>query len=171
VFADTELATRFRERFQLGVVPLMNPDGVAGGFWRHNVGDTDLNRDWGPFEQPETRAVIGWVEAQEAAGRQLQLMIDFHSTWEDLFYTPPKSEDPPDFITEWLDASRARLPDFAFRHVPSSNLEQANSKNYFYRSRGIPAVTYEVGDGTDRDAIRAAAVVFAEELMRLMLDT
>ena len=170
VFADTELALRFRDRFKLGVVPLMNPDGVAKGHWRHNVGDVDLNRDWGIFEQPETRAVIGWVEAQEAAGRELVLMIDFHSTWEDLFYTPPKQDDPPDFITLWLDASRARLPDFPFKHVPSENLEQANSKNYFYRSRGIPAVTYEVGDETDRDAIRRAAMVFAEELMRLMLE-
>jgi len=169
VFADTDLALRFRDRFKLGVVPLMNPDGVAKGHWRHNVGDVDLNRDWGPFEQPETRAVIGWVESQEAAGRELRLMIDFHSTWEDLFYTPPKTDDPPDFVTRWLDASRARLPDFPFKHVPSENLEQANSKNYFYRSRGIPAVTYEVGDETGREAIRAAAVVFAEELMRLML--
>lgn len=169
VFADTELARRFRDRFKLGVVPLMNPDGVARGHWRHNVGDKDLNRDWGPFEQPETQAVIGWVEEQEAAGRQLRVMIDFHSTWEDLFYTPPKQEDPPDFVTLWLDAARARLPDFPFRHVPSTNLEQPNSKNYFIASRGIPAVTYEVGDGTDRDAIRAAAVVFAEEMMRSML--
>ena len=169
VFADTELASRFRERFKLGVVPLMNPDGVANGHWRHNVGDTDLNRDWGPFKQPETRAVIGWVEAQETAGRKLRLMIDFHSTWEDLFYTPPREENPPDFVTLWLDAARARLPDFPFRHVPSTNLEQPNSKNYFIASRGIPAVTYEVGDGTDRDAIRAAAVVFAEEMMRSML--
>ncbi|MEJ2401574.1 MAG: M14-type cytosolic carboxypeptidase [Xanthomonadales bacterium] len=170
VFADTELALRFRDRFKLGVVPLMNPDGVARGHWRHSVGDVDLNRDWGPFEQPETQAVIGWVEAQEAAGRELRLMIDFHSTWEDLFYTPPKQDDPPDLVTRWLDAARARLPDFPFRHVPSTNLEQANSKNYFYRSRGIPAVTYEVGDETDRAQIRAAAVVFAEELMRIMLE-
>jgi predicted deacylase len=170
VFADTTLAQRFRDRFKLGVVPLMNPDGVARGHWRHNVGDVDLNRDWGPFEQPETQAVIGWVETQEAAGRELRLMIDFHSTWEDLFYTPPKQDDPPDLVTRWLDASRARLPDFPFKHVPSKNLEQANSKNYFYRSRGIPAVTYEVGDETDRAQIRAAAVVFAEEMMRLMLE-
>jgi predicted deacylase len=170
VFADTALSQRFRDRFKLGVVPLMNPDGVAKGHWRHNVGDVDLNRDWGIFEQPETRAVIGWVEAQESAGRELVLMIDFHSTWEDLFYTPPQQDDPPDFITRWLNASRERLPGFPFKHVPSENLEQANSKNYFYRSRGIPAVTYEVGDETDRAQIRAAAVVFAEEMMRLMLE-
>ena len=52
VFADTTLAQRFRDRFKLGVVPLMNPDGVARGHWRHNVGDVDLiytgNPDLGP---------------------------------------------------------------------------------------------------------------------------
>ena len=169
VFADTELARQFRERFKLGVVPLMNPDGVANGHWRHNDGGKDLNRDWGPFGHPETRAVIGWVEAQEAQGRELKLMIDFPSTWEDLFYTPPASDDPPDFITLWLNAARARMPDFPFKHVPSTNLEQPNSKNYFYGSRGIPAVTYEVGDETDREAIRSAAVVFAEEMMSALL--
>ena len=170
VLADTELATRFRERFQLGIVPLMNPDGVAGGHWRHNAGGKDMNRDWGPFEQPETRAVMRWVEARESTGNKLRLVVDFHSTFEDLFYTPPIETDPLDFSSLWLTSARLRLDDFPFRHVPSTDLEQANSKNYFYRSRGIPAVTYEAGDATDRAALRRAAVVFAEEMMQTLLD-
>jgi hypothetical protein len=40
-----------------------------------------------------------------------------------------------------------------------------------YRRYGVPSGTYEVGDETDRDAARAAAVIFAEELMTLMLET
>lgn len=170
VLADTELATRFRDRFQLGIVPLMNPDGVAGGHWRHNAGGKDMNRDWGPFEQPEPRALMRWVESQEAAGRQLRLLVDFHSTFEDLFYTPPVETNPPDFSSEWLAAARLRLDDFPFKHVPPKDMEQANSKNFFYSSRGIPAVTYESGDETDREALRQAAVVFAEEMMKTLLD-
>ena len=170
VLGDSDLATRFRERFKLGIVPLLNPDGVAGGHWRHNDGGQDLNRDWGPFTQPETRAVMAWVEQQEAAGREIVLALDFHSTWEDLFYTQPISTDPTDFASAWLTAARDRLPDFAFRHVPSTDMKQPNSKNYFYNSRGIPAITYEVGDETDREQIRSAAVVFAEEMMREMLE-
>lgn len=170
VLGDSELAQRFRARYKLGIVPLLNPDGVAAGHWRHNQGGTDLNRDWGPFTQPETRAVMAWVEAQEAAGRTMALQLDFHSTWEDLFYTQPISIDPPDFASLWLDAARERLPGFAFRHVPSTDMKQANSKNYFHKTRGIPAITYEVGDETDREQARAAAVVFAEEMMRLMLE-
>jgi len=171
VFSDTELAKRFRERFKLGVVPFLNPDGVANGHWRHNVGETDLNRDWGAFAQPETQAVMQWVEQQEADGLELKLVLDFHSTWEDLFYTQPAVEEPKDYASTWLDASRERNPDFPFRHVQSTDFIQPNSKNYFYNSRGIPAITYEVGDETDRELIREAAIVFAEEMMRTMLET
>jgi len=169
VFSNSELALRFRERFKLGVVPLMNPDGLANGHWRHSAGDKDMNRDWGPFDLPETQAVMRWIEDLEESGHELKLVMDFHSTWEDLFYTPPIVEEPLDFSSAWLAASRERLPGFPFKHVPSTNLKQPNAKNYFYRSRGIPAVTYECGDETDREAIRDAAVVFAEELMREML--
>ncbi|MBT8057683.1 MAG: succinylglutamate desuccinylase/aspartoacylase family protein [Gammaproteobacteria bacterium] len=171
VVGDSDLAERFRERYKLGMVPLLNPDGVAAGYWRHNEDGTDLNRDWGPFTQPETRAVLQWVESQESAGRSLALLLDFHSTWEDLFYTQPRSNDPPDFATRWLNAARDRLPDFPFRHVPSTDMKQANSKNYFYSTRGVPSITYEVGDETDREALRAAAVVFAEEMMKTLLAT
>jgi len=171
VFSDSELARRFRERFKLGIVPLLNPDGVAAGHWRHNVNGVDVNRDWGPFTQPETQAVMGWVAQQEAAGRRLSLMLDFHSTREDLFYTQPVRHDPPDFASSWLAASAGRLPDFSFKHDAGPVSEQPNAKNYFYTSRGIPAITYEVGDETDRESIRGAAVVFAEEMMRTLLAT
>ena len=50
---------------------------------------------------------------------------------------------------------------------PTTNAVVA--KNYIYTRYGIPSVTFEVGDETDRNATRAAAVVFAEELMKLML--
>lgn len=171
VLADTPLARQFRARFKLAIVPLMNPDGVAGGHWRHNVGGVDVNRDWGPFTQPESTAVIGWVEQQEATGRKLQLMLDFHSTFEDLFYTQPVTTDPLDFASLWLGASAGRLPGFPFKHEANPVSEQANSKNYFYKSRGIPAVTYESGDNTSRQQLEDSAVVFAEEMMRVMLES
>ncbi len=169
VLADSDLAREFRGRFKLAIVPMMNPDGVAAGHWRHNVNGVDVNRDWGPFTQPESQSVIRWVESQEAAGRTLRLMLDFHSTFEDLFYTQPVSTDPPDFASLWLGAARARLPDFPFKHEANPVSEQANAKNYFYTSRGIPAITYESGDETDRNLLRETAVVFAEEMMKIML--
>ncbi|MDT8281110.1 MAG: M14 family zinc carboxypeptidase, partial [Erythrobacter sp.] len=70
---------------QFLIVPLINPDGTAHGHWRANRGSTDLNRDWGDFAQPETRAVKAWLDALPAHVRPV-LMIDFHSTTRNLFY-------------------------------------------------------------------------------------
>ncbi len=169
ILGDTDLARRFRDRYKLAIVPLMNPDGVAAGHWRHNVNGVDVNRDWGPFTQPETNAVRRWLENAEAGGMELRLLLDFHSTFEDLFYTQPVSENPLDFASRWLGASAVRLPDFPFKHEANPVSEQPNAKNYFYTSRGIPAITYESGDETSRGQIESAAVVFAEEMMREML--
>jgi hypothetical protein len=81
------------------------------------------------------------------------------------------TENPVDFASLWLGAAAERLPDFPFKHDARPPSEQANSKNYFFKSRGIPSVTYESGDETDRGELEAAAVVFAEEMMRVMLAT
>ena len=171
VLGESDLARKFRQRFKLGIVPLVNPDGVAAGHWRHNVNGVDLNRDWGPFTQPESSSVIQWVQQQESSGRKLRLMIDFHSTFEDLFYTQPVSTDPPDFASIWLAASAERMPDFQFKHQANPVSEQPNSKNYFHKSRGIPTVTYESGDETDKTSLEKSAVIFAEEMMRALLET
>ncbi|HEY5643461.1 MAG TPA: hypothetical protein VIS31_11360 [Woeseiaceae bacterium] len=49
--------------------------------------------------------------------------------------------------------------------------EPANGKNHMYKRHGIPSMTYEVGDETSRADASAAARVFAEEFMRLLLET
>ena len=38
LLGGSPLAREFRERFRVNVVPLMNPDGVDLGHWRHNTG-------------------------------------------------------------------------------------------------------------------------------------
>ena len=171
VLGDSDLAQRFRERFRIVIVPLMNPDGVIGGNWRHGFGEKDLNRDWGPFTQPETRLVGDLLDAIDARGQRVRAFIDFHSTDRNLLYTQDDSAptDPPGFTPEWLANAAARLPDYAFTNEAGPVSEQANSKNYMYKRYGIPAVTFEVGDETDRTLTRAAAIVFAEEFMRLLL--
>lgn len=175
LLADSELASRFRETFQLIAVPLLNPDGVAAGHWRHNAGKTDLNRDWGPFKQPETRTVRTLLAGLEERGVALRLMLDFHATRlteTHLFYTQrPEDGDGSAhaFAAGWLDRVRQRLPDLQFDHRPSKS-ESANAKNYFYDRYGIPSITYETGDETDPDWIEAAAPVFAEAMMRELLD-
>ena len=170
VFGDSDLAQQFRARFRVIAIPLLNPDGVVGGNWRHNLGGVDLNRDWGPFTQPETKLVAELLEDLDASDSKIRIFIDFHSTEENVFYALPDVTHPPDFIATWLEAARARTPDYPFELTQGPATSMAIGKNYIYERYGIPAVTFEVGDETDRNVTRAAAKVFAEELMQLMLD-
>lgn len=173
LLADTELATRFRERFQIIVIPLLNPDGVIAGNWRHNLGSTDLNRDWGIFEQPETALVAGLLDQLDAAGNRIRVFLDFHSTDRNVFYTQDASvpTEPPEFFEAWFAKVTPRLSDYAFTNDAGPGKRASVAKNYMYRRYGIPSATYEVGDETDRTATIRAAVAFAEELMNLMLET
>ena len=172
LFDDSDLAADFRQRFRIIAVPLMNPDGVIGGNWRHNFGGVDLNRDWGPFTQPETRLIANLLDDLDNNGSRLRLFIDFHSTNRNLFYTQDDSSptNPPGFARTWLGNSAPRLQDYPFTNEARPTSDTANGKNYMYKRYGIPSMTYEVGDETDRDAARAAAHVFAEEMMQLMLN-
>lgn len=173
LLGDTDLASRFRDQVAIIAIPLLNPDGVTGGHWRHNLGSKDLNRDWGEWEQPETSAVGDLLDALDAAGKRVLVFLDFHSTDRNLFYTQDDTDPtvPPDFFAAWFTRVTPRLVDYPFTHEAGPRKRPAVAKNYMYTRYGIPAATYEVGDETDRDATRDAAVVFAEELMKLMLET
>ena len=173
LLADTELATRFRDRFQIIAIPLLNPDGVIGGNWRHNLGSTDLNRDWGIFEQPETALVAGLLDELDAAGNRIRVFLDFHSTDRNVFYTQDATvpTEPPQFLEAWFERVTPRLDGYAFTNDAGPGKRASVAKNYMYQRYGIPAATYEVGDETDRTDASRAAVVFAEELMTLMLET
>jgi predicted deacylase len=175
VLGDSELATHFRERYALLIVPLMNPDGVVNGHARHNAGETDLNRDWGPFTQPETAGFASVLDELDAAGLRPKLMLDFHATRMTptmIFYTqiPEDDTDPPLFATHWLDRVDARIDDYEFTPAPRRVGTQPNAKNYFFRRYGIPSITYEIGDEADREAIHRYTPVFAEEMMKVMLE-
>jgi len=174
VLGESGLAREFRDRFTLLIVPLMNPDGVANGHWRHNAGGTDLNRDWGPFKQPETQAIAKLMAGLDKLGLQPRLMLDFHATkFTDsiLFYTQTEEDvtNPARFASNWLTSVAERIPDYRFKHDPRPISEQPNTKGYFYVRYGIPSFTYEIGDEADREQLHAVTPVFAEEMMRVLL--
>ncbi len=172
IFEDSQLAREFRARFMLVLVPLINPDGVDAGHWRHNLGGRDLNRDWGPFTQPETQSIKRLVDELDEAGIRPKLMLDFHSTQRSRFYTqmPEDFDEEIDFARDWLERSRAHTPGFDFLYDPRKPSGQGNTKNYFYGKYHIPAITYEIGDEVDRGRIRETSPFFAEEMMRVMLE-
>ena len=76
----SEASSAFRRDWGIYVVPLMNPDGVDEGHWRHNQGGIDLNRDWQDFNQPETQAVRNFLSPDCRDRRPFYFGIDFHST-------------------------------------------------------------------------------------------
>ena len=118
-----------------------------------------------------TRAIKSLLDRLDRQGAQIRVFADIHSTDRNLFYTQDDDHPtvPPQFVPIWLNRSVARLSNYDFTNEERTVGEQANSKNYMYRRYGIPAVTYEVGDETDRQAVIESAEVFAEELMSLML--
>lgn len=174
VLGDSDLAKRFREHFNVLIVPMMNPDGVTAGNWRFSNGLMDLNRDWGPFSQPETQAVKRAFERFARGEDRIAFFLDFHSTQRNLLYTQADSEptSPPFFARDWVRAVDNRLDDnvYAFTREARHNSGKPISKNYMYEQYGISSITYEVGDETDRDAIDISARVFAQEMMRLLLE-
>jgi predicted deacylase len=171
LLGNSGLAPDFRQNYRIIAIPLLNPDGVANGNWRHNLGGVDLNRDWGVFTQPETKLVADLLDELDASGCRIRLFIDFHSTKRNLFYTQDSSSitEPPDFTRTWLKNSATRLRNYPFTNEERSGPDANRGKNYMYQRYGVPSVTYEVGDETNREVAREAAKVFAEEMMKLML--
>jgi len=171
IVGDSDLARSFRKEFHVLLVPLLNPDGVDHGHWRHNMNGVDLNRDWIKFAQPETRAVRDQVLALRDKGRVF-LHLDFHSTHSDVFYTQPDSasSSPEGFTKQWLTALQARFPDYNVKRSSSVAPTSSTSHNWAYRTLGIPAITYEIGDNTDRALLQRIAAGAAQEMMKLLLE-
>lgn len=173
LLADDPLARAYRARFETIVIPLLNPDGVVNGHWRHNAGGVDLNRDWGPFTQPETRLVAMLLEEIAAdPDRRLRLLLDYHATRFDTIYTLTDTQvtDPPEFTDRWIDAYQKRLPGYSVRTDPGHNPGLPTSKTFGYARYAIPTATYEIGDETDRSLIVRLGSASTEAMMETMLE-
>lgn len=176
IFAGDATATAFREKIGIVMIPMLNPDGVAGGNWRFESSGKDMNRDWGPFEKPEPRLVRDEIEERRAAGKRLLLGLDFHSTREDVLYTQPDDDSEFGwFAKAWHDAINARLqaetPGAApVVRDPGHNPGYPNFKTWINITYGVPAITVEFGDETDPERLRFLGRAAAEEAMRLFTE-
>jgi len=174
LLSDDPLAKRYRARFETIVVPMLNPDGVVRGHWRHDTGSTDLNRDWGPFKQPETKlmdALLKEIAADSA--RKLRFFSDFHSTQKDVFYSIPDEHptNPALFTQKWLFRLQERMPGYNVNRDQNHNATSTVSKAYVYETYGVPAVTFEIGDETDRKLIARIGKQAALAMMETLLAT
>ncbi len=173
MLGDSPLAQEFQSRFRIHVVPLMNPDGVDLGHWRHNTGGVDLNRDWVAFHQPETRAVRDeMARVLEPDGSELWFFADFHSTNRDVFYTLDRALEtrPEGVLDPWIDHIRTSLPDYGLEDDPSDGGYGVVSRDWAWREYQAPGMVYEVGDNTPRALIREVAETAARGTMEILLE-
>ena len=172
ILNDSELSSRFLNKFRVLAFPIMNPDGVDLGHWRHNSGGVDLNRDWGDYNQPEIKQVVSYInKALKKNEAKLTLGLDFHSTWYDVFYTNTDRENTnyPNFENKWFKALEENIPNYKVNEA-SANSNKPTSKGWFLNGQNAVAITFEIGDDTPREFIELKGKVSAEEMMKILIN-
>ncbi len=162
---DDAAAAAFRARHRIILAPMPNPDGVDGGYWRLNAGGMDLNRDWGTFAQPETKALSDWIKAQ-AGTRQVVAMMDFHSTDRTVIYAPPLASPSPTigFLTalkQKFDTTLTSPPEWSYSH----NASGGTSKGWALEQLKAPGITVELWDEIPLADARAIGGAAADALV------
>ncbi|PIR19850.1 MAG: hypothetical protein COV45_09365 [Deltaproteobacteria bacterium CG11_big_fil_rev_8_21_14_0_20_47_16] len=175
------LSKQFLAKYNVIVIPNVNPDGVDQGHWRHNgigpctdnnndgacdsgKGGIDLNRDWQSSNEPETRAVKQAIEVHSKKG--IAFFIDFHSTYKDVMYLIEVNEDASgkaaldSRVLDWMEKLSAREKDYQIKLIPlsrSNPIVPKTSEGWIDKTFNAPAVTYEVGDSTPREKLTRLA--------------
>jgi len=173
LLANNDLAHKFREKYNLLIIPNINPDGVFMGNWRHNANGLDLNRDWINFSQIETQLIHNYLQSFVEQGQKIKFAIDFHSTQHDVFYTMPVDYgvQEPYFVKHWLGRLDKAMPNFDVLLQPGNTPNNGVSKQYFADNYNVHAITYEMGDETNRENIKIIATNASTLLMKTMLSS
>ena len=165
----------FLGKYQVLIYPLLNPDGVDLGHWRHTAGGIDSNRDWAYYRQPEAYTIANDVVAFRKEHRsKVVLGMDFHSTWADVYYTHNDEVKPktalPGFKDAWLAGIEREIGGDFKINEEAEPIGKPTTMSWFRTQFGAEGITYEIGDGTDREFVnrkgRVSAGVMVEELLR-----
>ena len=74
-------------------------------------------------------------------------------------------------ISTWLSNLQSKLPDYYVNIIDTlSQPTSPTSDRWIQRTFNAPALTYEVGDETDRELIKKVAATAAEELMKILIE-
>ncbi|MEL6250827.1 MAG: M14 family metallopeptidase [Bacteroidota bacterium] len=161
----------FLTKYRVLVYPMMNPDGVDLGHYRHNTGGIDMNRDWAFYHQPEVRQVVEHMVSQTGEYKnKVVLGLDFHSTYHDVYYTNDESLRSwiPGFTKDWLSRVEKELGLEDINEQPSG-LGAPVSKGWFYQQFRAEGITYEIGDDTPRDFIQRKGEISARAMMEVLM--
>ena len=173
ILKENKLSSNFLDNYRILAFPLMNPDGVDLGHWRHNAGGVDTNRDWSFYHQPEIKTTVDYItKVLNKNNSKLQLGLDFHSTYYDVFYTNTerKLTALPEFLPKWFSSLEERIPEYKVNEKPS-NSKQPTSKGWFLYAHKAVGVTYEIGDDTPRDRIKLIGKESAQAMMRILINS
>lgn len=171
LLADNELTRRFFERYRVLTFPIVNPDGVDMGHWRHNAGGVDTNRDWSRYRQPEIKNVVSYISKKIKKDKsRIALGLDFHSTWHDVFYTNDEraSTTLPTFIDDWFAALEDRVDGYEVNEA-ANNSRSPVSKGWMLYGHGATGITYEIGDDTPIERIEVIGKESATAMMEILL--
>ena len=172
ILEENNLSKQFLEKYRILVFPIVNPDGVDLGHWRHNAHGIDTNRDWSNYLQPEIKALTKYiVKTTKKDKTTVVLAIDFHSTQEDMYYTSDTRNITahPDFIENWFAKVEKGLAKYHYKPFQErANSVKPVSKGWFLKYFKANAMTYEIGDETPRDFIKEKARVAAIAMMQLL---
>ena len=172
ILDESEQSQQFLNKYRILAFPIMNPDGVDLGHWRHNHGGVDLNRDWSLYNQPEIRQVVQYInKVLKKDKSKLILGLDFHSTWYDVFYTNKTKGNTtlPNFIENWFLSLEKNIPNYKVNEQ-SANSSKPTSKGWFLYGHNAVGITYEIGDKTSKDSIKLFGKVSAEQMMNILLN-
>lgn len=172
IINDSELSNRFLNKYRVLAFPIMNPDGVDLGHWRHNAGGVDLNRDWSKYNQPEIKNAVKYItKTIRKSKSKIILGLDFHSTWYDVFYTNKDRENTmlPNFIDKWFSSLEENIPNYKVNEQ-AGNSKKPVSKGWFLNGHNAVGITYEIGDKTVKKDIELMGKVSAEQMMNILLN-
>lgn len=170
ILKENKLTDEFLNKYRVLAFPIVNPDGVDLGHWRHNAGGVDTNRDWSQYRQPEIKQIVKFITQQSKKDQgKIVLGLDFHSTYEDVFYTNKirKTTTFPNFIEDWFKGLEANIPNYKVNEKPGNSTKPV-SKGWFLYGQNAVGITYEIGDATPREKIKVVGKVTAEEMMKIL---
>jgi flagellar biogenesis protein FliO len=171
ILSDSDLAKEFLNRYHVLAFPLLNPDGVDLGNWRHNSNGVDTNRDWSEYHQPEIEKTVKYIQKTlKKNNSRIVLGLDFHSTWHDVFYTNKSRTETtlPNFIEDWFAGLEANIPNYKVNEA-AGNSDKPVSKGWFLYGYNAVGITYEIGDKTPKNEIQLIGETSAEQMMKILL--
>ena len=170
ILSESNLSVEFLKKYHVLAFPIMNPDGVDLGHWRHNSGGVDTNRDWSVYNQPEIKQAIKYLtKVLKKNKSKIVLGIDFHSTYNDVFYTNSirKTTALPNFIEDWFSGIEANIPNYKVNEAPGNSAKPV-SKGWFLYGHNAVGITYEIGDATPKNRIETIGRISAEQMMKIL---